>query len=267
MRMTVKLPSLANVAKGSTATLNCPIGRTYDKIIFDHTGVTLAQLKNLRVEVDGKPIQEFKDAKQLVDLNKYYGRHDGAGRFTLWFTRPEMQSLDHQRVTRMGTGHKGVGVVQTLQISMDVDAAATSPVITAHAVQSDPSPLGMITKVKQFVFSSATAGSFEVDSIPKGPRMLAVHLFKPDVKRVEVEQNSRKITEGSKELLEYLQREVGRVPMNAQATSIDWTLEQDLYNSLETTPELIRDQRFRLDLDSPGEIRFLVEYLDGYQGI
>ncbi|MBE0507789.1 MAG: hypothetical protein IBX50_13945 [Marinospirillum sp.] len=267
MRMLSKLPSLANVAPGSTATLNCPIGRSYDRIILEYTGVTLAQMKNLRVELDGKPIQEFKDAVQLNDLNKYYGRFEAAGFITIWFNRPEMNTLEHQRVTRLGTGAGGQGVVQTFQISFDVDSAATAPVVRAHAVQSEASPLGMITKVKQFVFSSATAGQFEIDSIPRGPRILAVHCFKSDVTAVEVEQNSRKIREGSKELLEFLQQESGRAPMTAKATTIDFTQEADLYHSLETRPDFIRDQRFRLSLATPGEVRVVVEYLDHLPGI
>lgn len=267
MRLLSKLPSLANVAPGSTATLNCPIGRSYDRIILEYTGVTLAQMKNLRVELDGKPIMEFKDGTQLDDINKYYKRYDEAGFLTIWFNRPEMNSLEHQRVTRLGTGAGGQGVVQTFQVSFDIDSAASAPVVKAHAVQSDASPLGMITKVKQFVFSSATAGQFEIDSIPRGPRILAVHCFKADVNAVEVEQNSRKIREGSKALLEFLQKESNRAPMSAKATSIDFTQEADLFHSIETRPDIIRDQRFRLTLGTPGEVRVVVEYLDYLEGI
>lgn len=267
MRMLVKLPSVTNVNAGSTATLNCPIGRSYDRLIFEYKNLTLAQIKNLRVEIDGKPIQEFKDAVQLDDLNKYYSRHDEAGFISIWFNRPEMNTLEHQRVTRLGTGAGGVGIVQTFQISFDIDEAAVNPEVKAHALQSDPSPLGMITKVKQFVMSSATAGQFEIDSIPRGPRILAIHFFKSDIKSVEVEQNSRKIREGTKSLLQFLQRESGRVPMTAKATSVDFTQEADVYHSLETRPDIIRDQRFRLDLESAGEVRVLVEYLDTIGGI
>lgn len=262
MRMLIKLPSFTNVVAGSTATLNCPIGRSYDRIIFEYSGLTLSQIKNLRVEIDGKPIQEFKDGVQLDDLNKYYDRHDEAGFISIWFNRPEMNSLDHQRVTRLGTTG-----VQTFQISFDIDEDATNPKVKAHALQSDAGPLGMITKVKQFVMSSATAGQFEIDSIPRGPRILAIHFFKADVLSVEVEQNSRKIREGTKQLLQFLQRESGRKPMSAKATSIDFTQEADLYHSLETRPDFIQDQRFRLDLGSAGEVRVLVEYLDNIEGI
>lgn len=270
MRMLVKLPSLTNVAAGSTATLNCPIGRSYDRLILEHKNLQLDQMKNIRVEIDGKPIQEYKDGVQLALLNQYYRRYvagvnpnNANGFLSIWFSRPEMNSLDHQRVTRLGTTG-----VQTFQVSFDIDAAAVNPSVVAHAVQSDASPIGMITKVKQFVMSSATAGNFEIDSIPKGPRILAVHFFKNDVSHVEVEQNSRKIREGSKDFLRFIQVESNRsVATNAIKTTVDFTLEADLYHSLETNPQFIKDQRFRLTLDTPGEVRVVVEYLDFLAGI
>ena len=267
MRMLVKMPSLTNVVAGSTATLNCPIGRSYDRLIFEHKNLKKEQIKNIRVEVDGKPIQEYKDALQLNEVNRYYKRFSTNVKltdsyFSIWFSRPEMNSLDHQRVTRLGTTG-----VQTFQISFDIDADAVNPSIVAHAIQSDASPIGMITKVKQFVMSSATAGQFEIDSIPKGPRILAVHFFKSDVMSVEIEQNSRKIREGSRALLDFLQRESGRLPISGVKTTVDFTLEADLYHSLETNPQFIKDQRFRLDLETAGEVRVVVEYLDFLAGI
>lgn len=51
MRTTVKLPSFSNVAASNTATLELPIGRTYDKIHIAYTGVTFAQMKNIRLKV------------------------------------------------------------------------------------------------------------------------------------------------------------------------------------------------------------------------
>ena len=262
MRMLVKMPSLTNVVAGSTATLNCPIGRSYDRLVFELKGITPSGMKNLRVEVDGKPVQEFKDGQQLIEINNYYKRATRNGFLSIWFSRPEMNSLDHQRVTRLGTTG-----VQTLQVSFDIDDSVVNPSIVAYAIQSDASPIGMITKVKQFVMSSATAGQFEIDSIPKGPRILAVHFYKNDVSYVEVEQNSRKIREGSKELLDFIQRESDRSPNGALRTTVDFTQEADLYHSLETNPQFVKDQRFRLNLETAGEVRVVVEYLDFLAGI
>ncbi|NIC03977.1 major capsid protein P2 [Billgrantia bachuensis] len=269
MRLTTRMPSLSNVTPGGTATLNMPIGRTYERLILSYTNLTRAQMKDIRISVDGKPVMEFADAEQVAALNKYYGRHDAAGQLTLWFVRPELNQLEQQRVTGLGTGARdGSGKVSTLQLEVEIDGAAVGPTIQAHAIQSDPAPLGMINKIKRFTYSSATAGQFEIDNIPKGPRLCAIHFIKDadDVSRVEVEQNSRKVVEGGKTLLQYLQRESGRVPQ-AKYLAVDFTQEGDIYQSIVTDPKLIQDQRFRLTLDTAGQVTVLVEYLDGFAGI
>lgn len=269
MRLTQRMPSLSNVTAGGTATLNMPIGRTYEKLVLAYSGVTRAQMKDIKLVIDGKPVVEYKDADQLAALNAYYGRHDAAGFITLWFVRPEMSALEQRRVTGLGTGDaQGNGRIQTLQLEVEIDGAATAPVITASALQSDPRALGMINKVKRFTYSSATAGTFEIDNIPKGPRLMAVHFIKTadDVSRVEVEQNSRKIVEGDKGLLQYLQNESGRTPQ-AGILAVDWTQEGDIYQSIVTDPQRIQDQRFRLTLDTSGQVEVLVEYLDNFAGI
>ncbi|MDI5984901.1 major capsid protein P2 [Halomonas sp. M4R5S39] len=269
MRLTTRMPSLSNVTAGGTATLNMPIGRTYEKLVLEYTGVTRAQMKDIRLVIDGKPVMEFKDADQLAALNQYYGRHDAAGHISLWFVRPEMSALEQRRVTGLGTGDaQGNGRIQTLQLEVEIDGGAAAPVIKAHAIQSDPKPLGMLNKVKRFTYSSATSGQFEIDNIPKGPRLMAVHFVKTadDISRVEVEQNSRKIVEGDKPLLQYLQNENGRTPQ-ATYLAVDWTLEGDIYQSIVTDPNRIQDQRFRLTLDTAGQVEVLVEYLDNFAGI
>ena len=212
---------------------------------------------------------ELRDGEQLAKLNNYYGRHDEAGFLTIYFVRPELSALEQRRVTGLGTGDRnGNGRVQTLQLEIEIDGAATDPKIIASAVQSDPKPLGMINKIKRFTYSSATAGQFEIDNIPKGPRLMAVHFIKPDgqISRIEVEQNSRKIFEGDLGLIQVLQEEAGRVPQTT-FKSVDWTLEGDIYQSIITDPNVIQDQRFRLTLGTAGAVEVLVEYLDGFAGI
>jgi len=269
MRVTTKMPSLSNVAAGGTGTLNMPPGRTYELLTLVYSGVTRAQMKNLRIKIDGKPIMEFGDGDELAAVNAYYGRVDSAGFLTIYFVRPEMNELNHQRVTGIGTGDEnGNGAIDTLQFEVDIDAAASSPKIEALAVQSGPSPLGKIIKVKRFTKSSASAGIYEIDSIPQGPRLMAAHFFKAndDISRLELEQNSRKIMEGSKAELQYLQKIGKRVPQTGYLAS-DFVLEQDITQSVVTDHNIIRDQRFRLTLDTAGVVKILVEYLDNFDGI
>lgn len=259
MRIIKELPSLSNVAAGATATLECPVGLTYDRIILEYSGVTLAQMLNISVEVNGKPVQAFKTGTRLGALNDYYGRPETAGFLSLWFNRQEMVDLAHRRVTGLGTSD-----VQTLQIRVDVDAAAVSPAVTAHAILSDPTPLGLLNKVKEFQYAASVIGQYEIDNIPRGPRIQAVHFWNDGITDIEVELDSRKVTDASKALLQAIQSEHGRTP-SASATVVDYCLEGDIYQALATAQ--VRDLRFRPTIDAAESAPITVEYLDQFAGI
>lgn len=260
MRKLTKLPSISNVGAGLTATLNCPIGLTYDMIMLAYSGVTRAQIKDIEVVINGKTIQTFASATELQDINDFYGRDDIAGYVTLYFARPEMDNVTMQRMTALGTAD-----VQTLSVNVDIDAAAAAPVITAHAVLSERQPLGLITKVKAFPMSSAVAGEIEIDNIPRGPRIQAIHLLKADISNIEVELDGQKIYEASKTLGEVVQKQHGRVPVTAKATHFDTQLEGDSAQALITAGSA--DFRLRPTLTTSGAVRVVVEYLDGLNGI
>jgi hypothetical protein len=260
MRPTKRLPSLSNVGAGQTATLNCPVGLTYDRIDFEYSGVTLAQMKNIEVVVNGKPVMTFKDANRIKALNDYYRRSETTGFLTLWFARPEQKTVQEQRLTALGTAD-----VSTLAINMDIDAGADNPVIVGYAVQSEPAPLGAFIKVREFQFDSAVAGDFEVSTLPKGPRILALHAFKADIDNLEVELDSQKVFEGSKTFIQSVQKSYGRFPQTALATHFDTALEGDLSQALVTAGA--QDMRFRFGLTSSGAVGVLIEYLDGFAGI
>jgi hypothetical protein len=260
MRITKQLPSLSNVAASSKATLNCPVGLTYDQVTFEYSGITAAQLTNLQVDINGKTVQYFASATDVVLLNDYYGRPKTAGFLTLHFNRPEMDyEQGMNRLTGLGTSD-----VQTLQISMDC-AAATTPVIAAHAVLSDPQPLGLITKIKRFQVSASAIGQFEIDNIPRAGRICALHLMNDGITDVEVELDSRKVTDASKTLIGALQTENGRTPQTAAMTSIDYCLEGDIKQAM--TMQGVQDFRIRPTIDAAEAVPIYVEYLDGFAGI
>lgn len=261
MRKIVKLPSMSNVAAGAVATLNCPVGLTYECFTLKYTGVTLAQMTNIEVRVNGKTIQKFASGTELDEINTYHGRKAASGYLNIWQVRPELKALLDQRMTALGTAD-----VQTLSLLVEIDAAATAPVLVAYALQSVPQPLGLICKVKAFPVSFATSGEQEIDNLPKsGARVAAIHLMKSDVSKVEVELDSIKVIETPKALAEELQTKYGKTPQTAVATHVDFLLDGDIKHAMATAG--VQDFRVRPTIDTSGEVRCVVEYLDGYEGI
>lgn len=268
-RKFTKLPSLANVQAGSTATLIIPRGVTYDNIHLEYTGVTLAQITNIEVLINGKVIQSFTDGVRLQAINKHYKRNIKAGVLTFHFVRPEMENLALRRMTAIGTAD-----VQTFEIKFDIAAAAAAPVIDAYAVKSNQMPLGAIVKTKRFPASSATSGLKEIDNIPKEGRILAIHLFKSDISKVEVEVDDAKVYELKKVLGAGIQVDHGRNPDNAVHTSVDFHLEGDPSQALvmnyvdgQGVLRKVQDFRIRPTLDTAGAFDIVVEYLTEFNGI
>ncbi len=259
-RQSKSLTSFSNVSAGSTATLQLPLGATYDAIHIKYAGVTLAQLKNIEVRINGKVIQSFIDATRLQDINKYYKRNVKAGVITLWFVRPEMDNVGLRRMTAIGTAD-----VSTFDLRVDIDGAAAAPVLTAYANKSNQSPLGMITKFKRFPASSATAGQKEIDNIPREGRIAAIHLFKADISKVEVEVNERPVYDFDKVLGAGVQVDYGRNPNAAKHTSVDFTLDGDPSQAL--VVQGANDFRLRTELDTSGAFDIVVEYLTSFNGI
>ena len=264
MRKTVRLPTIQNVVPGGTFTLACPVGMTYDRIIFKLGGTTFdeSHIQNLEVIVNGKTIQTWKTGSELRLMNEYWGRGYRAGYLPIYFKRPEFRPLEQQRLTALGTAD-----VSTLTVRGDISSTAVAPTLEAFAIQSEPTPLGLISKIKRFDLSAAVAGSFEVDSIPRGPRVLAAHFLKSDINALTCEVNSVKVLEGDKSTLEELQKESGRVPQSASASHLDFTLEGDILQALNTSRDIVQDLRYRLDLATAGNVPVYVEWLDSFSGV
>ncbi|WP_287796248.1 major capsid protein P2 [Idiomarina sp.] len=256
-----KLPSLSNVSAGSTATLEVPLGVTYQRIMLEYSGVTAAQIKNIEVLIDGKAIWKLRDGTMLNDLNEYYQRNPESGVLDFWFIRPEFDNIDLRLLTAIGT----IGV-KTFQIKFDIDDAATNPKVSGYATKSVNSELGMITKIKMYEKASSVEGVQEVDNIPKEGRWAAVHHYgKGDISEVELSANSNEVIKLSKVLSEKIQRDYKRTPLGAKGTTIDFILEGSPFSGFPA--QNFQDVRFRPNLDTAGAYTLLVEYLTQIDGL
>ena len=272
MRLYQKLPTISTVVKGETAVLTCPIGATYDQIIIKHTGVTAAQIKNIRVLANSKLLLEFKSG---TDLNKFNDRYEyslTAGFLDFHFKRDEMKTLLEQRLLSLGTSNmfEGGDIITSLTIEFDIDGAATAPVMKAFAYQSDVAPFGICTKIRN-VPLAISAGDNEIDNIIMAPnsRLLAVHLVTgATIEHLKVQRNGATLLDLPTELIAKLNKANGR-KAQVDWDSVDFALEGDVKQAISC--DNVQDFRFTItaaeDTNASTSAYLIVEYVTGLPGL
>lgn len=268
MKKLLRLPSLSRVSAGSKATLEMPLGNTYERIVFTvkaAAGLDAGDIGRIDVLINGSPIQTFKNLQRLIDINAYYNRDTDTVtatemQFALHFSRAELVDGLWRKAPGIGTAD-----VQTFHIEMDIASGAPADItITAHA-QANPirETLGAFTRIREFPASSSVAGLLEADKLPRGPWYSVVHLFKADISAVEVVASDVKIIDATKAILERIQKgsaPVKRVPQTAKATHIDLITDGDLLDSLPTAN--LSDFRIKMTLDTAGAVDIVTETID-----
>jgi len=267
-KKTLLLPSISRVVAGAVAILEMPINPTYHNIKFTASGAALvaAHIGKIRVIVDGKTVQEYKDLTRLMDINAYHGRQaDSVTDFMLHFKDDDFNDLAEKRTTAFGT----LGL-QTFNIEIELLAAfPANGAITAHAfVDTVAQPLGVFTRIRETSLNSAVAGVIEYDKLIRGGAVYKqIHFFKADISKIELEADSNKVIDATKAVLERQQksvRPVARVPVSAKATHLDFVLEgtgSDLFNT-----NGMNDLRAKLTFDTAGVVEIVSEQLDVYLG-
>lgn len=268
MKKIVKLPSLSRVVAGSKATLELPLGNTYERIIFTASsaaGFDAGDIKRIDVLINGNVVQTYKNLQRLIDLNGYYNRDADTmaatgSQFALHFTRAELLDGVWRKAPGFGTAD-----VQTMHIEIEIDSLAPADLaITAHA-QVNPARenLGAFFKIREFPVSNATAGVLEADKLPRGAWYAAIHCFKSDITAIEVVANDVKIVEATKAILERLQKgssPMKRVPVTASCTHIDLITDGNLLDSLPTAG--LSDFRVKMTLATAGAVDIVTETVD-----
>lgn len=268
MKKIVRLPSISNVLPGSIATLELPIGPTYEKLIFDLTassGLDAADIGRINLLIDGEVVQTYKNLARLNKLNDYNKRDADimsgtAAQFVIHLNRAELESEIWRAAPGIGTDD-----VQTFHVEIEIASGAPASIaMRAHAlVNPARQKLGAFFRIREFPANSAVAGVFEADKLPRGPWYSVIHLFKSDVTHVEVEANGVKIVDATKEVLERVQKgasPVQRVPQTADATHIDMITNGNLLESLPTAN--LSDFRVKMTLGTSGAVDIVTETVD-----
>jgi hypothetical protein len=231
MRLYQKLPSISTVVKGETAVLTCPLGATYDQIVIKHSGVTAAQIKDIRVYANQKLLLTFKSGTELNKFNDRYQYVTTAGFLDFHFKRDEMKTLLEQRALSLGTSNQfeGGDLITSVTIEFDIDAAAAAPVMKGFGYQSDVAPFGICTKIRN-VPLAISAGENEIDNIVMAPnsRILAIHVITAaTIEHLKVQRNSAVLFDLPTDVVAKLNAANDRTAQS-QWDSIDFVLEGDI---------------------------------------
>lgn len=272
MKSLKQLPTIANVAKGNTVSINLPVGNVYETIVLYYTGVTPAQLKNIKLELNGRMISEFKDGVRLQSIDAHYGRKQTASALTFHFNRPELHQLGDRRFFGLDTNQ--TQGIQTANISLDVDAGAAAPTLKAYAIttQSVPNVPNYLTKTRRFIVPVSGAGQFDIDNIPRplGASIGAIHLYMgdgadadalSDITKAELLVDNTNWHDIDAITAANFQKANGRTPQDTVASVIDLILDGDINHALPLVPS-IQDFRLRCTASSAGQVEVMVEYID-----
>ncbi len=259
----VKVPKKNTPKKGTQFPVRLQMGPTYEVIDFYlKGGLTKAHLENIRVEVRGKPIQVFKNATVLDQINQAWKRPQ-AGRadlLRLWFYRPELDKLEQARNFALGTQD-----VDTVVITMDIaaDAPDTADIDIKARVTAEQ-PLGVITKIKAFPQSFAQGGEQQIADIPTaGAAVAAMHFVTEHANHITLELDSLKVVDGSRQELHDAYSE--SLAAQTGFTHVSYLPRGDMFDALVT--DGVQDFRVTVDLAQAATFPLVIEYFDSFSGL
>jgi len=259
MPRTNKLPGFEGVNAGNTATLRIPRGFTYHQLKVEYSGVTLAQLTEIRVVINGDVKQRYKGADFLDKYNQYEGRNAASGIFVLDFNRYNLRTRDAEETTALGTGApEDPTPINSLSLEIDIDSGATSPSLKATARRTGPRFAGLVKEVKNFVYSPASSGEFDIVDLPRGPLINKIVLQNADITRVQIERDDTVIFDRTKAENELEQSDGVRVP------DTDWFVVDptELGNGSDSIiTDGVQSLNVKLFMSAGGQVPVLVEYL------
>ncbi len=219
----VRIQSPEGVAAGSTASFKLPIGRAYKDVDIEYSGVTVAQLNEIRVYANNRQIHVYSGTDRDA-MNQFDGMAAAAGILHIPFCRRGLKERDAEEETAIHTGVRlsDGTVINSMRIEVDIDAAATAPVMEMHAHQiaAVPGYPNAVLHVDRQTRDNAGAGEKEIFDLGYGlptRQMLNRVFFKPsagDISRIEMERDNFSIFDRSKARNERAQADGERVPQS-----------------------------------------------------
>jgi hypothetical protein len=248
-----------NVVASNTAVLNFNLGNTYDSVLTKYTGITLAQMKNIKVKIGVKTVMEFKDGEEIELINKFFNRKEKAGYLTLHFVQQYMNTLAQRQMFAVSTNG-----IASFTLEFDIDAAAVNPKLESSVIIS-PAKLivdnSRMLKFRRINSQAMVAGVNDMMDIPNIASIAQIFFLKDDVEKVELLADGIELLNIEKETLQIYQEQARheRVPDN-DYTCVDWTLGSTPHSAIAV--QGVQDLHFKLTCTTAGVMDILIAYYD-----
>lgn len=272
-RLSRKLPGFDGVSAGSTATCRCPVGLSYAQMHITYTGVTLAQMTEIRILANGNPIHRYT-ALELDMMNQYYARAAANGIITIDFTRNHLLSRRGQQETLLGTAPASPinpNPIVNLTIEVDIAAGAAAPFLSGVGIFDNPASAGNILKIRRFNYNANAIGLFEIADLPKGEGAIDSIFFWTDkITNLQIEKDNVVIFERSADLNKLIQTDgYFRKPDEDEFYAYNPGEEgfgSELLSTLNGEgTAYVSDLRFKLTMSAADSIPMTVRYIGGIQ--
>ena len=265
MTIDVRMPGANSATAGNTAIFKLPTGRRYHDLQLEFSGITLAQMSEIRVLANGKPIHRYSGVMRNI-LNMFDGRDDAAaGVLVIPFTRYKLKNRQAEEETALNTGDREA--IRSLTLEIDISATATAPAFKMNATQSDNlEEATPILHCLYFPRSTAGAGEAQFGDLPFGKltsQALNRVFIKPDagsISKVVVERDTYTIFERSKKLNDSIQKDGVRVAQDGFYV-IDRT--EKGYGGDPIALAGAQDYRYRVEFTAAAQVDFQIEYIGG----
>mgnify|MGYP006156517353 CR=1 FL=1 len=230
MRFELRMPSPDSVASGQTAVFRFPIGNRFHELQLAYSGITLAQMEEIRIYANGKSFQTFSGADR-DKFNQFDQLSASSGILKIPFDRQGLKTLAAEEETAIDTGAINQAKVAALNIKnperitsfymeIDIAAGAAAPALSMNATVSESLGLGVgtVLHIKRDTRSIGGAGEADISDLAYGKSTSAFlnrTWFKPSagqLDKIRIERNTTVLHERTKELNEFLQGDGVRVP-------------------------------------------------------
>lgn len=263
--MVRKLPGGVGVAAGAQASFSIPLGRRYHQLVFEYSGVTLAQMQNIEVRLNGVTFQKYRTGTELEAFTQFMGLPVQAGRLVLDFERMGLLNAANRAMTCVDTTRPGEGVIpQTFDVVMDIDGAASAPAFDVYGFTS-PGNSGnnnrILKKVRTHSVSIGSTGDFEISDVVRSNVIAGIAFDTSGTvafDNIEIEINGVKIIDGPTAQLNHIQDRGIFVPQSG------WFIYDFGYSGFGDrilNAAGSQDFRIRLNATATGSLPYSVFYL------